>query len=335
MPRTTLFFLTIFILFLNSCSQRISMKALEPAQIDRIATTKKISIAPFKNDRVGLSTKIEANLANHRLDNEKYFTIVSRNDFNKIIKEQKIQNSGLLDENSAVEVGNLIGAEAIISGNVGRVTSSDTRFYEERTRCLDKKCKKITTYKVRCSKRIVGLSAEIRIVDVLLGDIIHAETMNRTRSYKHCNDDSRTIPSKEIAAQNIASTMAANFTYKLLPHYRSFYVELLDDPDLDYSDKQEELLEISLEYIELGRYDKAAKFLFELIDSTQQQSYVAFYNLGVVKEAEGNYNEAKEYYKEADELMREPVVLISKAYLRINSLIQKRERANRQINRGK
>ncbi len=335
MTKITLFSLTIFILFFSGCAQKISIRALEPAQVDRISATKKISIAPFKNDKVGLSTKIEANLANHRLNNKAYFTIVSRGDFNKIIKEQKIQNSGLLDESNAVEVGNLIGAEAIISGNVGRVTSKDTKFYEERRRCADKKCRKMTIYKVRCSKRVVGLSAEVRIVDVLLGDIIHAETMNKTNSYKHCRDDSRTIPSKEIAAQNIASKMANSFTYKLLPHYRNFNVELLDDPDLDYNDEQEELLEIAIEYIKLNRYDKAEKFLFELIDSTKEQSYVAFYNLGVLKEAEGKYNEAKEYYKSADDLMREPVEVISKAYLRINSLIEKRDRVNRQINGDK
>ena len=318
-------------LFISGCAQKVTIKALEPAEVDRAAQTKKVSVAPFKNDRIGLSTKIEANLAKHRLDNKKYFTIVSRSDFDRIIREQKIQNSGLIDESTAVEVGNLIGAEAIISGNVGRVTSNDTRFYEERVRCGDKKCKTLVRYNVGCTKRVIGLSAEIRMVDVVHGDIIYADTMNKSRSYKHCSDDSRALPSREMAAQDIARNIANNFTFKLTPHYRSFSVTLLEDPDLDYSDKQEELLEVSLEYIKQGRYDKAERFLFELIDSTEQQSYVAFYNLGVIKEAEGNYKDAKEYYAAADDLMIEPVEEISSAYIRINSLIAKRDRAYSQM----
>ena len=333
MKKIILFFTLLF--FITGCSQKVTIRALEPAEVDRIAATKKISIAPFQNDRVGLSTKIEANLAKHRLDNKKYFTIVSRNDLQKIIKEQKIQNSGLIDQSTAVEVGALIGAEAIVSGNVGRVTSTDTRFYEERRRCVDKKCKETIIYRVGCTKRAVGLSAEIRIIDIVHGDIIYGDTMERAKVYKHCSDDSRALPSKEMAAQSLASSIANSFTYKLLPHYRSFNVVLLEEPDLDYTDDQEKLLEVSLKYIEQARYDKAQKFLFLLIDSTAQQSYVPFYNLGVIKEAEGNYEEAEEYYKVADDLMVDPVDEISEAYIRIKKLIIKREQAYSQISRGK
>lgn len=322
------------LLFFTACSQTISVKALEPAEVDRIASTKKLAISTFSNDAVGLATKIEVILAKHKIDNKNYFTMVSRNDFNKILKEQKIQNSGLIDPSSVVQVGSLMGAQAIISGNVGNVGSKDTRFYENRYKCADKKCKETIVYQVRCTKRVVSLSAEVRIVDVLHGDIIYGDTLNKSAVYKQCSDNSSALPSVETASQNLASSMANSFTYKLLPHYRSFEVTLLEEPDLDYTDDQEKLLEISLEYIEHGRFDKAEQFLTMLIDTTDQQSYVAFYNLGVVKEAEGKYLEAKEYYEAADKLMVEPVEEISRAYLRINSLIAKRDKALMQMRQG-
>ncbi len=332
MRKNVLFFLTIlFVLFLTGCAQKVNIRALEPAQIDRAALTKKIAVSDFNRDAVGLSRKIEAKLAKFKIDNKKYFTVVSRNDFNKIIQEQKIQNSGLVDSKTVVDIGNLIGAQAIISGNVAKVTSQDTRFYEKRIRCADKKCKKYTYYNVRCIKRVVGLSAEIRMVDVAQGDIIYADTSHKNATYKHCSDDSRPLPSKEMVAQRLADSIANDFVYKLTPHYRNFRVALLQEGDLDYNDKQEELLEVSLEYIEQGRFDKAEKFLIDLIDSTNSQSYVAFYNLGVVKEAEGNYNEAKEYYEYADNLMLKPVKEINEAVVRINSMIQKREKTDAQL----
>jgi curli biogenesis system outer membrane secretion channel CsgG len=129
----------ILVIFFTACSQKVRIRALEPAQIDRISETKRIAVLNFNNDRVGLSRKIEAKLASFRINNKKYFTIVSRNDFNTIIKEQKLQSSGLVDEDSSVKVGELIGAEAIISGDVRRPTKQDSYFYEPRVRCANSK----------------------------------------------------------------------------------------------------------------------------------------------------------------------------------------------------
>lgn len=298
-----------------------------------MANTKKITVTNFYNDRVGLSNKIEANLVRFQIDNKNYFTVVGRNDFDKIIREQRLQNSGLVDPKTATEVGQLIGAQAIISGNVGRATSQDSYFYERRSRCADKECKKLVYYNVRCKKRLVGLSSEMRIVDVTKGDIIFADTLSNNAVYKHCSDDQRVIPSTEIAAQRLASNMANNFTYKLTPHYRNFNVTLLEDPDLDYTDAQEKLLEFSLKYIEQRRYDKAENLLKKLVDTTGSKSYVPFYNLGVIAEARGKYAEAKEYYAYADNLMVEPVEEINTAVSRIERLISKREKTREQIKR--
>ena len=325
-------FFTIMIFF-SSCAQKVRIQALEPAQIDRISQTKKIAVLNFKNDRVGLSRKIEADLASFQINNKKYFTIVSRTDFDTIIKEQKLQSSGLVNEDTSVKVGELIGAEAIISGDVRKPTKQDSYFYEPRVGCANAKCSELRYYNVRCVKRAVGLSAEIRVVDVSHGDIIFADTLNRSQIFKHCNDDSRALPSRSMAAQNLATAIAREFTYKLTPHYREFYVTLLDDPDLDYTSEQKKLLKYALEYIEQARYDKAEKLLTRLIDSTGGKSYVPFYNLGVIKEAEGKYDEAKEYYEYADNLMVEPVKEINEAIVRINALIAKRKKTLEQLGR--
>ena len=325
--------LAFYIFLMGGCSQKVGVKALVPAQVDRISQTKVIAVTDFTHDRVGLSRKIEAKLSNFQIDNKKYFTVVSRNDINKVIAEQKLQNSGLVNDKNIVKVGELIGAQAIISGNVSPVTKQDSYFYESRVRCADRKCKKLVTYDVRCMKRLVGLSAEIRIVDVTMGDIIYADTLSRSASFKHCEDDSRGIPSKTMMAQNLADNIAYEFTYKLTPHYRRFNVKLLEDPDLDYTKSQEKLLKFSLQYIEKGRYSKAEQLLKELVDSTNMKSYVPFYNLGVMKEAQGKYKEAKKYYEYADNLMVKPIDEIDEAMVRINSLIANKQKTLKQLNR--
>ncbi|MCX6052522.1 MAG: hypothetical protein NTZ60_08415 [Campylobacterales bacterium] len=325
--------LSLVVFMMQGCAQKVNIKALVPAEIDRATSTKNIAITDFKNDFVGLRGKIEANLANQKINNQSFFTLVSRNDIDKVIKEQKIQNSGLVEANEAVEVGNLIGAQAIISGDVGSETSTDTLYYEQRVRCADKKCKELVTYNVSCNMRVVGISAQIRMIDIAKGDIIYADTMSKASEFRHCIDDYRAIPSPEIAAQELANEISNEFTYKLTPHYYYFSVVLLEDPDLDYNKAQEKLLENSLEYIKQNRYDKAEKLLMDLVDSTDKQSFVAFYNLGVVKEAQGEYKKAQEYYKIADNLMVKPVEEISTAYNRIASMIENQNKTQKQMAR--
>lgn len=325
-------FLTL-IIFLSGCSSHVKIKALKPAEIDRATTTKNIAVVAFKRDRVGLSSKIESNLARYKIEGKAFFTMVSRSDLNEVVEEQKLQNSGLVDTKDIVEVGELIGAQAIISGNVGKPSLSDSYYYEERVRCADKKCKQTYLYRVSCTKRVVSLSAEIKMVDVTRGDIIYADNMSRASTYRQCRDDSRPLPSKESVAQTLATSIAASFTYKLTPHYRYFSVELLDDPDLDYTDEQEDLLENALKYIEHKRYDRAGSLLTQLVESTDQQSYVAFYNLGVVKETQGNYKKAKLYYERADSLTIEPVEAVSIAYNRINAAIEESAIISQQMQR--
>jgi tetratricopeptide (TPR) repeat protein len=293
--------------------------------------TKKVSVAPFENDNFGLSNKIETNLVRQKIDNKEYFTVISRKDFEKIIAEQKIQNSGLVDVSTVVGVGNLLGAQAIISGRVGRPAYKDTNFYEKRSKCVDKKCKESVEYTVSCTKRVVGLSAEVRMVDISKGDIIYADTLNRESEYKKCQDSSNDLPAIETAVQVLATVIADDFTHKLMPSYRHFEVVLLDSPDIKYSSHDEKLLAASLEYIKQNRLDKAEKLLIDLIDSTGQKSYVPFYNLGVIKEAQGAYSEAQKYYKMADDLVIEPVVEVSIAYVRIGDMIEKNNRAREQL----
>jgi len=330
--RTFIVLVSLVIMF-TGCSQTVQMRALEPAEVDRAADTKLIAVTAFSNDRIGLSGKIEAILAKQKVDNKNFFTLMSRSDLNKIIKEQKVQNSGLMDASTAVEVGQLMGAQALISGDVGNLGLQDTRYYETRIKCSDRECKKTYSYNVRCIKRVISLSAELRMVDVRQGDIIYADTLSKNAEWAHCDDDSRAMPTREMGGTHLANVIAKQFAYKLTPHYRNFEVSLLEDPDLDYTDEQEAYLKNALEYIKQNRYDKAESLLIDLINATGEQSYVPFYDLGVIKEAQGHYSEAKNYYGIADNLMIEPVDEINAAILRIDRAIAKRNKTKEQLAR--
>ena len=315
-------------LLLSGCAQKVRVRALKPAEVSRAALTKKIAVTQFKNDKPNISGKIEADLAKSKLRNKQYFTMISRQDLNKVLAEQKIGSSGLIDPSTATKVGKLLGAQAIISGRTGNASSNDTNFYESRTKCNKNNCWEV---RVSCVKRVAGLDAEIRMIDTQRGDIIYADTINRTRSWKHCNDDSRYIPSTTMASQQLAADIADSFTAKLVPHYIYYNVELLDSPDIEYTDQQEDLLDNALKFIKHRRYDRASTLLTRLINQTNEKSYVPIYNLGVVTEALGQYEEAQALYKKADKLTIEPVEQINHAINHIDKIIQQNKQALNQI----
>jgi hypothetical protein len=317
----------------SGCAQKVTVKALEPAEVERAAITKRIAVSGFKNDSVGLSQKVESEIAAKQLDGKAYFTTVSRSDIDKVVKEQRFQYSGLLNEEAAVELGKLVGAEALISGVISSTSSSDTGYSEKRSECADKKCKEMREYTVSCTKRTISLGAQIKMVDIAKGDIIYGNTIQENDYWTHCSDDRNALPSKSQGLDSLANTIAQKFVFKLAPHYIYYEVALLDKPDIDYSDRQEQELTSALEFIEHKRYDRSEKLLSGLMESTSNRSYVAAYNLGVVKEAQGQFEEAKTLYALADELTLKPVEEINDAINRIDQAILKRKRALAQMAR--
>ncbi len=332
MRSSSILLLFILTFLINGCAQKVSVKALEPAKISAASKTKNIAVTKFYPDYVNLTDKVEAAISNQRIDGKPYFTVINRSDFKKVIKEQKIQNSGLVNESTAVEVGSILGAQAIISGSVDQPTLKDDYYYVERTKCRGKgekrQCWKV---KVSCQKRTISLTAQIRMINVETSAVIFADNMHRQRQWSRCADDSRTIPSKQAGAQNLANNIANNFAYRLTPHYQYMSVTLLEDPDMEYTDLQERLLENALLYIEQSRYDKAEQLLTRLIASTDAQSYVALYDLGVIYEAQGDFVEAQHYYDAADKLTIEPVEEINLAVNRVQRLIDDEKTAQAQI----
>ncbi len=318
----------------TGCVQKVTMKVLEPAEVGAMADNKKIAVTDFKKDYyVGLGSKIETQLTKQIIDGKPYFTTVDRKAIGKVIKEQRLQSSGLLNEDTAVQIGKLVGAQALISGEITSTSSSDTSFTETRTRYRNplKPLETMYTINVWCKKRVIGLGASIKIVDVRRGSIIFADSINNTKTYKHCRDDSRALPSKQQGVEQLSGELAVSFVKKLAPQYVYIDVELIEKIEFDTSSENAKALEGALKWIKAGRYGKAQKILDKLNDALQGKSYAVLYDLGVVAEAQGRLEEAQKLYKEADALPLEPNQAINASLTRIAATIKKRQEALAQI----
>jgi len=337
------------ILLTSGCAQKVRIKALQPAEVGAMASKKRVAVSAFKNDRVGLSGKIEAKIAKQKLNRKRYFTVLSRQDMSKVITEQKLQSSELMDEATSTKVGKLIGAQAIINGEVASANAQSSSYMQDREKCLeyykDGGCARYRYYKVRCDTTQASVSANINIVNVETGLIIYGDTISKEYSADSCkagntslglivlNTGPKQILSKGQALNRLASNIANEFVYKLTPNYIYFSVTLIDKIELESATSaQEKKVEIALAYLKQSRYDKAKKLLSQLMDDFNGKSYAVAYDLGVVYEAMGDFDKAYELYSIADEATVEPVKEINLAINRIDSMIAKREEAKRQMN---
>jgi len=324
------FLLITLLINLSGCASQLTVTILQPAEID--INAKNIAVLAFKNDHnIGLTGEIESALTEVRFEGKPYFTVINRRSINNVIREQKLQYSGLLNENTSVEVGALLGAEALISGEITSNTKTDHSYQEKRWKCKKKSC---YAYTVNCIQRRIHLGVNIRIVNVTLGSVLYSKSVNRSNDWRHCSDDNRILPSKEEGALLIAQRITKNFVLKLKPHYINAKVTLLESEDIEYNEHQKSLLKYGLEYLRQKRFDKAEQLLTELLASTGFKSYVAAYDLGVVKEVQGQLLKAQGYYDLADRLQVKPVKEINQAVTRVSDAIEKNTQAQRQVSRN-
>lgn len=334
-------------IFMSGCAQKVQIKALNPAEVAAMASKKKIAVSNFKKDTVGLSGKIEAEIAKQKLDRKRYFTVLSRQDMVKVIAEQKLQSCELMDASTTSKVGKLIGAQAIINGEIASANAESSSYMEDREKCLSyykdgSGCAQYRYYKVKCNTTQASVSANVNIVDIETGSIIYGDTLSKEYSADSCKAGialmgllqtaPKQILSKKQALNRLASAIASEFVYKLTPNYIYFNVTLLDSIELEnVPDEIEKDFSYALDYIKAARYDKAKNILEGLMNSFDGKSYAVAYDYGVVCEATGDFNKAKELYDVADGLTVEPVPEINLAINRIDGLIAKREEAKKQM----
>jgi tetratricopeptide (TPR) repeat protein len=321
----------LFIFIFAGCAQKVTVTSIEPALIERASEVKKLSVLNFSKDNIGFASKLETQLSKKQFFGESYFTVLNRSEIDTILEEQRLQYSGLVDKNTSVKIGKILGVQGIVSGEISDASVNKSYYRSPRTRCLDKKCKEYRVYYVSCTKANYNLTISLKLTDVQYGDIIYADTISKNTAYSHCQDRSGGLPTFGYVMDKMSDNVVIGFVSKLSPNKRVMEIELLDDPEIDYSDEQEEILEYSLEYIQNERLDKAEELLAKLLTSTNDKCYVAAYNLGLIKEAQGEYKLAKQLYDLADNLVLKPNKVLDRSIIRINKQIKNKQLVDEQL----
>jgi len=83
-----------------------------------------LAVFPFASEeklqkqRVGFAV---SELMSHRFVAHPNFTVVERGEINRLLSEQKLQSSGVTDSATAAKLGQMVGANALLMGNLNKV----------------------------------------------------------------------------------------------------------------------------------------------------------------------------------------------------------------------
>ncbi len=97
----------------------VGAKTYDPSRVTQVGSRLAIAVLPF--DRKGDAQNLEVSISDKlvtQLVNLRRFKVMERAALEKVLKEQKLQTSGIVDEKTAVNVGKIAGADAIVIGDV-------------------------------------------------------------------------------------------------------------------------------------------------------------------------------------------------------------------------
>ncbi|MEW6556854.1 MAG: CsgG/HfaB family protein [Elusimicrobiota bacterium] len=153
-----LVWLGFFVLIASSCSKKqIVIKEQEMKQKLRIAVLL-FSDADIKSYREKNIGKVVSNILIRKLVNTKKFKVIEREQLDKILQEHKLKLSGVIDQESRLELGKILDVELLL---IGKVIEFEVGYKE-------------TGFVMEMQERIGKVRLEGRLVDVNTGEIVCA-----------------------------------------------------------------------------------------------------------------------------------------------------------------
>ena len=162
-----------------------------------LAFAQDVTIAVFDFENNGLKPH-EVRQLSTRLESESVknggFKVVERSKIDEILKEQKLQMSGIIDKKYLIDIGEMLGAELIVLGNVGKVGN----IYTVSARIVNSKTAEI----LRSANYDTGTSIS-NLLTVGMANIAHKLISGSDSTIKKGLDNKQKVNSQRNQTENI------------------------------------------------------------------------------------------------------------------------------------
>ena len=328
----------VAISLLTACAPlRVKQEVLLPAREDGLLNARRVAVLDFEQERRsffsgGLArsarAEIEAMLGGVRTGGRPQFDLIERSRIDDVTRELvRSHGSPLFDEQSAVRLGRLVGADTVLMGMLSGPWTDSRHYtvnYQECGRYEGRKCVYQVSRPSYCQQRAISLKLTLRAVSVESGRIVFAKTYSSTADDDSCKSafSSSTLESRALAA------VVGEARRDLVMHTETLAVELMEKPDTELKGNRgaRKLFESGVEFAKAQRMDRACEQFTQAL-AKGAASPVLYYNAGVCAEFEGNPDKALVFYRQADRRSDTPVRQYGEALARI----QKRLDADRQM----
>ncbi len=219
------------------------------------------------------------------------FDIVERSRIEQVMREQQFQQTGAVDNAQVVNLGKILGVDAILTGSVSH-EHSDNRTTEKRKIKRSKKEGGDYEGTVECLERKVTVNLKMRILSIETGQILGNKEVIHTKSDRQCDKDIGAIAS--VAALLDSCITTEELIAYIAPHFEPVEIELQKVQTKQYENRADE----AAEWAEKGDVDRAY-LIYSAIFQEDAYNPEVLYNLGVLNEAAGNFADAKEKFQSA------------------------------------
>lgn len=230
-----------------------------------------------------------------KLVNNKYYTIIERKEMGKILEEQALSLSGVIDAGRATEVGKLLGAEGMVMGS-GTYNVQDFGKWETY------KEKKVEKKRYRITRR-VNVEITFKIVNITTGTIIasktnSASTGKNNRKYSSTGKDEyeamKNVPDWRPIVDETVNSILNRTVSQIAPHY------VMERREIEEGDSDQ--MEAAVEYAKRDLWEDA-KEIWEMViadpSAEKEDRVAATYNLGLYYELQGFLDDAESYFDKA------------------------------------
>lgn len=217
--------------------------------------------------------------------------VVDRAHLDAVLKEQELGASGYIEPATIAKLGKLLGPSALVIVNVNRSDLSRSQATKEE-RSTDYKTKQETVRLRRTSITSLDFSATVQVVDLSTGRVFGAQRLEDTPSLVNSSYDGWPAYPRDADVRRLAfETAKGKVLRMLLPWSETRKLTFFDDSVFGMDRAHDRLKAGDLR----GAQDLAEAGLAQSkADKGQKPKYYprAFYNLGIIRFAQGQYEEA-------------------------------------------
>lgn len=139
---------------------------------------KRVAVVAFK-DKARYGHNVGSGIADMlttALVESKKFTVVERNELDKVLKEQGLGQSGLVTQQSAAQIGKLLGVELLVTGSVSEFGTKKDK--------VGGALRQLSGFNIGVSSETARCVVDIRLVNTSTGEIITATKAEGEKSSK-------------------------------------------------------------------------------------------------------------------------------------------------------